>query len=179
VEWAGKRFELSEGCAGSVLAALGKALPEMVIPIIAIFFTPSGENSKIGRRRHPQSAVVLATLELFICGLSVLIFRKKRGNTSCMSTRDWCAGTYVLPWCLLAGGGGSLPPIGHGMEKYTIGASLIPIYIILVWYTVRHGQNCAENKVEALYCDRIKGKYFGRTGEEIECLPGCRCSSCR
>ena len=36
VEWLGKRFNLSEGGVGSVLAAVGTALPETVIPIVAI-----------------------------------------------------------------------------------------------------------------------------------------------
>jgi cation:H+ antiporter len=36
VEWLGKRFGLSEGGIGSVLAAVGTALPETIIPMVAI-----------------------------------------------------------------------------------------------------------------------------------------------
>jgi cation:H+ antiporter len=36
VEWTGRRFGLSEGAVGSVLAAIGKAPPEKVVPLIAI-----------------------------------------------------------------------------------------------------------------------------------------------
>lgn len=38
IEWLGKRLNLSEGAVGSVLAAVGTALPETLIPIIAIVF---------------------------------------------------------------------------------------------------------------------------------------------
>ncbi|HEY9745642.1 MAG TPA: hypothetical protein V6C99_05445 [Oculatellaceae cyanobacterium] len=36
IEWVGHRFNLSEGAVGSVLAAVGTALPETLVPIIAI-----------------------------------------------------------------------------------------------------------------------------------------------
>src|SRR4029077_13724050 len=36
VEWVGEGFGLSEGAVGSVLAAIGTALPETLLPIVAI-----------------------------------------------------------------------------------------------------------------------------------------------
>ena len=36
IEWLGKLLNLSEGAVGSVLAAVGTALPETLIPIIAL-----------------------------------------------------------------------------------------------------------------------------------------------
>jgi cation:H+ antiporter len=39
VEWFGRRYELGEGAVGSILAAVGTALPETLVPIIAIVFT--------------------------------------------------------------------------------------------------------------------------------------------
>ena len=56
IEWFGRRYELGEGAVGSVLAAVGTALPETLIPIIAILFTHGG----LGRHRHrghPRRAV--------------------------------------------------------------------------------------------------------------------------
>ncbi|HEY5595101.1 MAG TPA: sodium:calcium antiporter, partial [Nitrospiria bacterium] len=38
VEWVGKRLRLSEGVVGSVLAGVGTAMPETMVPVIAIFF---------------------------------------------------------------------------------------------------------------------------------------------
>jgi cation:H+ antiporter len=37
VEWLGQRYKLSEGAVGSVLAAVGTALPETLIPVVALF----------------------------------------------------------------------------------------------------------------------------------------------
>ncbi len=36
VEWVGEGFGLSEGAVGSVLAAIGTALPETLLPLVAI-----------------------------------------------------------------------------------------------------------------------------------------------
>jgi cation:H+ antiporter len=38
IEWFGHKLELGEGAIGSVLAAIGTALPETMVPLIAILF---------------------------------------------------------------------------------------------------------------------------------------------
>ena len=48
IEWFGRRFELGEGAVGSVLAAVGTALPETLIPVIAILFTHTTGSHDIG-----------------------------------------------------------------------------------------------------------------------------------
>ena len=48
IEWFGRKLELAEGAVGSVLAAVGTALPETMIPIIAILFAT-------GERRRTRS----------------------------------------------------------------------------------------------------------------------------
>ena len=45
IEWVGRKLDLAEGAVGSVLAAVGTALPETMIPIIAILFAGGGEAS--------------------------------------------------------------------------------------------------------------------------------------
>ena len=36
IEWSGKRLDLGEGAVGSLLAAVGTALPESLIPVVAV-----------------------------------------------------------------------------------------------------------------------------------------------
>ena len=43
IEWFGRKLELAEGAVGSVLAAVGTALPETMIPLIAILFGGTAE----------------------------------------------------------------------------------------------------------------------------------------
>ena len=48
VEWLGRRLGLGAGATGSVLAAIGTAMPETVVPVIAIVFTTSVNADEIG-----------------------------------------------------------------------------------------------------------------------------------
>ena len=41
IEWFGHKLNLAEGAVGSVLAAVGTALPETMIPLVAILFAGS------------------------------------------------------------------------------------------------------------------------------------------
>ena len=58
IEWFGRKLELAEGAVGSVLAAVGTALPETMIPIIAILTGGGSEAShSVGVGRDPRRAV--------------------------------------------------------------------------------------------------------------------------
>jgi hypothetical protein len=48
IEWFGHRLNLGEGAVGGVLAAVGTALPETIIPIIAIVFTGGAAGVEVG-----------------------------------------------------------------------------------------------------------------------------------
>src|SRR5512147_2529570 len=78
VEWTGRRFNLSEGAVGSVLAAVGTALPETLVPLIAILMIGGDAGHEIGVGAILGAPFMLATLAMFVCGLSLLLFRKRR-----------------------------------------------------------------------------------------------------
>jgi cation:H+ antiporter len=78
VEWLGKRLNLSEGAVGSVLAAVGTALPETIIPIIAIVFSGGSEGHDIGIGAILGAPLMLSTLAMFVTGLAVVVFQRRR-----------------------------------------------------------------------------------------------------
>lgn len=78
VEWLGKTLRLSEGAVGSLLAAVGTALPEAMIPIIAILFGDESEGAHIGIGAILGAPFMLSTLAFFIAGITVVLNRKKR-----------------------------------------------------------------------------------------------------
>ncbi len=53
IEWLGHHLGLTEGAVGSVLAAVGTALPETMIPLVAIVFGVALELPRY-RRRAPS-----------------------------------------------------------------------------------------------------------------------------
>lgn len=78
VEWLGKIYNLSEGAVGSVLAAVGTALPETIIPVIAILFNRGTEGHAVGIGAILGAPLMLSTLAMFVTGIAVLVFRKRR-----------------------------------------------------------------------------------------------------
>ena len=84
IEWFGKKLNLAEGAVGSVLAAVATAMPETLIPIIAIvgplLFGASVEDAasshEIGVGAILGSPFMLATLAMFVTGIGVLIFSR-------------------------------------------------------------------------------------------------------
>ncbi len=75
VEWLGKRFKLSEGGVGSVLAAVGTALPETIVPLVAIFWM--GE-SDIGIGAILGAPFMLATLTLPLTAIWIIVLSSMR-----------------------------------------------------------------------------------------------------
>ncbi|HHY27662.1 MAG TPA: sodium:calcium antiporter [Desulfitobacterium dehalogenans] len=76
VEWLGKRLHLGAGAVGSVLAAVGTALPETMVPIIAFWGMGGGDTAEVGIGAILGAPFMLITLAFFISGAAVLIFRR-------------------------------------------------------------------------------------------------------
>ena len=80
VEWLGKKLDLSEGAVGSVLAAVGTALPETLIPIIAIVFAGDAAGHEIGIGAILGAPLMLSTLAMFVTGIAVVAFQRRRAH---------------------------------------------------------------------------------------------------
>src|SRR5512138_2195021 len=85
IEWLGRKLGLGEGAVGSVLAAVGTALPETLIPIIAIGFGGGGEDTDaIGVGAILGAPFMLATLAMFVTGVGVVAWRDRRPSGTAM-----------------------------------------------------------------------------------------------
>ena len=77
VEWLGHRLSLGEGAVGSVLAAVGTAMPETLIPIVAIIGGSEGsEDVAIGA--IIGAPFLLATLAMALVGALRLPLPRRR-----------------------------------------------------------------------------------------------------
>ena len=81
VEWFGFRLGLGESAVGSILAAIGTALPETIIPIFAILFGAGEAGENIGIGAIIGSSFMLATLTMFVVGVGISVFSLTRGRT--------------------------------------------------------------------------------------------------
>ncbi|MEX0972075.1 MAG: sodium:calcium antiporter [Solirubrobacterales bacterium] len=79
VEWMGHRLQLGEGAVGSLLAAVGTAMPETLIAVVALFSAAEGsEDVAIGA--IVGAPFLLATLAMGLVGLFAYLYRERRAQ---------------------------------------------------------------------------------------------------
>lgn len=142
IEHLGEELNLSEGAVGSVLAAVGTALPETIVPIVAIFGAyltgvSMQASEEIGIGAILGAPFMLGTLAFFVTGLAVIIFAKagKRESNMPLCTitmfRDlhFFMGAYLIA---------IVASFIHFIAiKYLIAAALIVVYAYYVIETIR------------------------------------------
>ena len=166
VEHLGKIYNLNEGAVGSILAAVGTALPETIVPLVAIigaYFAHTDVNvgKEIGIGAILGAPFLLSTLAMFVTGLAVVIFwklgkreRKMNANYVVMF-RDlkFFFFSYTLA---IAAGFIPFKPL-----KYLCAAALLAYYLLYVFRTLNcsHSQ-CGEGaEVDELLFEKIFKKY--------------------
>src|SRR5205823_7842242 len=78
IEWLGIKLRLSQGATGSILAALGTATPETLIPIVAIVFTNTPDADEIGVGAILGAPFMLGTLVMLLIGVTAFAYRGRR-----------------------------------------------------------------------------------------------------
>jgi cation:H+ antiporter len=77
VEWIGHRLELGEGAVGSLLAAVGTAMPETLIAIVALIGAAEGAD-QVAIGAIVGAPFLLATLAMGLVGLFAYLYRERR-----------------------------------------------------------------------------------------------------
>jgi cation:H+ antiporter len=78
IEWSGNRLDLGEGAVGSLLAAVGTALPESLIPVVAVL--AGGESEQVAIGAIIGAPFMLGTVAMLLVGASALAFRRRRSS---------------------------------------------------------------------------------------------------
>jgi cation:H+ antiporter len=138
VEWFGHRLGLAEGAVGSVLAAVGTAMPETMIPIIAILVTGTEGGHEIGVGAILGAPFLLSTAAFAVTGLGVLFFAKQRATGQNMHLdavvigRDIGYFFIVYIFAIAA----SFLPVQE--MKYGVAVILLGLYGLYVYRTFSH-----------------------------------------
>ena len=133
VEWAGCKLDLGEGAVGSVMAAVGTAMPETVVPLVAILLG-GDEGEQVGIGAILGAPLMLSTTAIFATGLAILIFARKGGRRleldadSEIISRDL---RFFLAVFAVAVAAAFLPT---GAPKYALAPVLLALYLL---YAVR------------------------------------------
>ncbi len=154
IEWLGRRMKLSEGAVGSILAAVGTALPETLVPIIAIGLGASQATTEIGVGAILGAPFMLGTLALFVTGLAALIFAflGKRRATMMIDEyvlkRDLKFFLVVYSIAIVAA---LLKSHNH---KLVLALGMVGAYIYYAYRTITGGECVAEEVLNPLLLNR-------------------------
>jgi cation:H+ antiporter len=138
IEWFGRKLDLSEGAVGSVLAAVGTALPETMIPIIAILAGGGSEASHaVGVGAILGAPFMLSTLAMFVTGVAVLSQAKKRpaGDVMPVDTGVLAHDMRYFAIAYALAIAAAFLPIDPPWTKWIVAIVLISIY---AWYVKGH-----------------------------------------
>lgn len=85
IENLGDKLNLNHEFTGSILAAVGTALPETILPLVAIYMASQGIGGAEAKNDIAIGAIIgapfmLTTLAIFLLGLSIFVNRKKRAE---------------------------------------------------------------------------------------------------
>jgi len=88
IESLGAKLKFSEGVTGSIFAAVGTALPETMVPLVAIFGGTSAHVSEeVGVGAILGAPFMLATLAMFLVGFSMWKFKDSRKRDTLAAER--------------------------------------------------------------------------------------------
>ena len=149
IEWFGRRLNLAQGAVGSVLAAVGTALPETMIPLIAIGFGGGGAADDVGIGAILGAPFMLSTLAMFVTGVGVLYWRRRRATGTRMVVDTVVLvhdiRTFVVAYTL-AIATAFLPP-EMGFLRIVVALILVGIY---AWYVKGHFDAEADDQDDEL-----------------------------
>lgn len=148
LEHLGEKLGISEGVTGSLFAAVGTALPETLVPLLAIFSytsTTVGSNAghEIGVGAILGAPLMLATLSLSLMAISVWKRRGTQGHIRPERTgliRD--LNFFIIAFIFAA----VAMYVPHDLPaiRYSIGAIMVMIYFIYVMMTLRASKALVE-----------------------------------
>ena len=157
VEWAGNKLEIGEGATGSLLAAVGTAMPETLIPIVAIVGGAEGaEDVAIGA--IIGAPFLLATIAMALVGTSALIFRSRRRQGPELAADVETLDRDLIFFLIFFAAGAA---IGIGVPEWLqipLAIGFVIAYTSYVRRTLRGGGTVQEPEtIGPLYMDRSPG----------------------
>jgi cation:H+ antiporter len=135
IEWFGHKLGLGEGAIGSVLAAVGTALPETMIPFIAIVVGGGVAGGEIGVGAILGAPFMLGTLAMFVTGSAVWLMRRRRKTGETLAVDTGVIGHdmayFVLAYAIAIAA--AFLPVEMEWPRRLVAVVLIGVYAYYVW----------------------------------------------
>lgn len=129
IEWLGYGLHLGEATVGSLLAALGTALPETIVPALAILAGNGNRQDAVGLGAILGAPFMLSTLGFAVIGIGIWIYSRRESTLDVSQTSlrgDLKFFLWSFGWAISAG---MLPSFLH---KFVV-VLLVVSYIGYAW----------------------------------------------
>ncbi|MBM2812095.1 MAG: sodium:calcium antiporter [Chloroflexi bacterium] len=155
VEWLGHHLKLSDSATGSLLAAVGTAMPETLVPIVAIISAlgqpaADAELSKhVGIGGILGAPFMLSTLAMLVIATALWSYRKRRQTTHLRFNAETAESDlkfFLIAYTL--GFIAAFIPSELIVIRWAIAASLIPLYFIYMRRLLVHSEPVAGSAEE-------------------------------
>jgi cation:H+ antiporter len=180
IEWVGRKLSLAEGAVGSVLAAVATAMPETLIPVIAILGPvivggEVNENAQaVGVGAILGAPFMLSTLAMFVTGIAIVWYARRGRRTTAMRVNPTVLGRdvgfFIVGYGIAIGT--AFLPASLGWLKWVAAAVLLGLYAVYVWFHFRDEPESGEaEELAKLHLTRVRGLDGPRT-LEIDAFAG-------
>jgi cation:H+ antiporter len=157
VEWLGRRIDLGAGAVGALLAAVGTALPESVIPIVALLGGATDEQVQLAYGAIIGAPFMLATVAMLLIVASAYLFRRRREQDRWLALevattrRDLAFFLCLFPIGIMLGAVGVATP-------WRVAAALVLLcgYALYVRTTIAHSDGAEDDDLGPLIVDTTK-----------------------
>ena len=158
VGWIGHRLELGEGAVGSVLAAVGTAMPETLIAIVALISVNEGsEDVAIGA--IVGAPFLLGTLAMGLVGLFAYLYRERRKTGLHLDTHGPTLERDLLFFLAFFGIAGLLAWGPPTVLKVVVGILFLLAYVFYLRRTLHAGGEVqGEETLDPLVFDRRRDR---------------------
>jgi cation:H+ antiporter len=155
VEWLGHKLNLGEGAVGSILAAVGTAMPETLIPIVAIIGGVAGSD-EVAVGAIVGAPFLLATIAMFLVGVSALAYTSRRKQGHKLDVHVETLDRDLMFFMIFFGMALVIGVVDTpGWLEVTAGAIFLLAYVWYVWMTIRNGGEVSEDhEMDPLLMDR-------------------------
>jgi cation:H+ antiporter len=161
LEHLGQRLQISEGVTGSLFAAVGTAMPETMVPLLAIFAGTADKaiNEEIGVGAILGAPLMLSTLSLFLMAVSVWRQRGASGQlhpekTGLSRDLDFFLAAFAFAACAL------FVPHDLGWVRVSIALVMVLTYFFYMLLTLKASEKLVRDghgtqAVETMWLNRI------------------------
>ena len=159
IEEFGRHFSFSQAVVGSIFAAVGTALPETILPVVAIFMYGGASAKEIGVGAILGAPFMLSTLAFFLVGLTVTIAALRKRRNFELKVEVHSIRRDLIFFLLMYSTAIILPLIGGKPLLIPISFALVAGYVFYAYLTFRSESADMEHS-EGMYLWRIIQRFM-------------------